>query len=415
VSYADAVRAIRRGDPTKARIILARVAEAGDAKACSLLAQLFSFGHGGRADPTAAARWYEKAAQAGDAASCVNLGVLHAIGKGVPQSWARAREWYLRGAELGDVEALVRLGLMAAEGQGAAPDLDEAEKHWRSAAAKDHPVAMLDLGRLLVRRGGERVGEGAHWALEAFLNARDKDLAGSAAGFIGSLRPELERLAGEGSGAAAFALGGIAMLEERVADAARSFEAAATTGHIFGQRSLAFLLETGQGVEADLPRAVDLYRRAAEGGDVVAQLSFATLLHRGEGVARDVEAALAWATRAAAQGDAVARRKLADWLAELGRHAEAARWLKDGAEAGDPRAMLRLADLLVDGRGVERDLIQAARWCFAPMAKGNGDGIHKLHGFVKELTADQLRQAAAAAGDETLADAAIATWIQPSG
>ena len=68
-----------------------------------------------------------------------------------------------------------------------------------------------------------------------------------------------------------------------------------------------------------------------------------------------------------------------------------------------------------EGRGFERDLVQAARWFFAMLAQGNGDGIHEIHGFADELSEDEFREAARLAGDVTLAEAAISAWKKDAG
>jgi TPR repeat protein len=74
--------------------------------------------------------------------------------------------------------------------------------------------------------------------------------------------------------------------------------------------------------------------------------------------------------------------------------------------------MLALVALYQEGRGVARDLVQAARYCFAALKRGNGDGIHLLHSFVQGMKPEQVREAAQLAGDETLADAAIESWLK---
>jgi uncharacterized protein len=402
----DALRAYRRGDAATARRMFRELAEAGNARACALLAQLLSSGEGGAQDAPGAVAWYARAAEQDDAAACLALGALCAIGKGGPQDWSAARRWYERAAALGEVEAHVRLGLMAAVGQGAPMDQALAERHWRAAAARGHATAMVDLARLLASRGAEQLAEGAVLALDGLMATSDGGLARSAEELLGWMRPRLERLATEGSAVAGFALGGMAMLEQRPDAAARWFGPAADAGHAGARRSLAFLLEQGQGVDADLPRAVELYRLAALDGDAPAQWNYAVHLELA-----DPAAALEWMLRAAEHGLSVARIGLADRLLERGRADEAVRWLRDAAESGDPTAMLRLTELLVSEPRIPRDLLQAARWCFALLHQHqNGDGIHQLHAFARELGAEGLRAAARLAGDETLADAAVSAW-----
>ncbi len=103
------------------------------------------------------------------------------------------------------------------------------------------------------------------------------------------------------------------------AAAAAWFERAAAPPNPHPQAlfNLGVQYETGDGVEADLARAIDLYTQAAERGAARAMYNLAVQLVRGVGVERDLDAAMRWFLAAAQSG----HQGAADALAQLGRDA----------------------------------------------------------------------------------------------
>ncbi len=82
-----------RGEFPAALSELKPLAEAGDAKAQSLLGYMLDFGEGVTEDDPAAARWYCRAAEQGDASAQFNLGMMYGAGKGVRQDDLQAWVW----------------------------------------------------------------------------------------------------------------------------------------------------------------------------------------------------------------------------------------------------------------------------------------------------------------------------------
>lgn len=76
----------------------------------------------------------------------------------------------------------------------------------------------------------------------------------------------------------------------------------ASLGRPRAQTLLAFLLTTGQGGAAEIPRAVGLYKAAADQGDVDALNNLGELYETGRGVAINLEEAIRWYERAAEKG-----------------------------------------------------------------------------------------------------------------
>jgi TPR repeat protein len=141
----------------------------------------------------------------------------------------------------------------------------------------------------------------------------------------------------------------------------------AAAGDRDAQTALGTLYETGDGVALDPTRAAALYREAATAGHVGAQVNLATMYLDGGGVARNAVTAVEWFTRAADRGNALAQLNLG-MIYESGEPPVkadprlAARRYREAATQGLMPAQFRLARLYEDGRGVPRNLDQAASW-----------------------------------------------------
>ena len=59
-------------------------------------------------------------------------------------------------------------------------------------------------------------------------------------------------------------------------------------------------------------------------------------------------------------------------------YAEAAKWYRKAAEAGDAKAQLFLADMYRDGKGVPKDLRQAEKWYRQSAKQGQSEACMML-------------------------------------
>jgi uncharacterized protein len=129
----------------QAALRLARpLAEAGDARAQSILGLLYYHGQGVQQDFAAAATWLRKAANQDDADAQSHLGVMFFQGQGVPQDKTEAMKWFRSAADLGDAEAQYNLGLTYAKGEGGEPDNVRAHMWFNLAAARLPPSDIGD-------------------------------------------------------------------------------------------------------------------------------------------------------------------------------------------------------------------------------------------------------------------------------
>lgn len=172
----------------------------------------------------------------------------------------------------------------------------------------------------------------------------------------------------------------------------------AAEGDVVAQRTLAYLLERGQGVAVDKKRAMRLYRAAAEGGDAIAAFNLGLHYASGEVLAADIPNAVRWLRVAAKAEVSESYPLLGNHLAALDLDEEALEWYLVGADAGQSNCMFVVGSWYRDGIGTSVDLVQSLRWFIAMLNEGSGDGVHEAHQFVSRMTPGEVREAARLAG-----------------
>jgi len=195
-----------------------------------------------------------------------NLGILYEDGLGVPRDIARALAYYRRGADNGSVKAAFRIGKL----------------YWFGAPgiARDEAAGRRYLA--LAAAAGD--GEAARY------------LAATAAAADTAVDPLTEADRAEAAG--------------RLADAAAILEVAANKGNAVAQTRLAWLHESGRGVERNLERAAEWFMRAASAGNGEAMYALAVMHATGAGRPRDAAISRQWLERSAAAGYPQAIREL---------------------------------------------------------------------------------------------------------
>lgn len=192
-----------------------------------------------------------------------------------------------------------------------------------------------------------------------------------------------------------------------LAAAATHFEAAAKTGHPAANYNLGLLFLKGEGKPENPYRAAAHIRFAAEKGLAAAQYDLGTLYQHGLGVQNDAAEASRWIRAAADQGMTVAKYEYAVMLLRgLGLTADepkAISYLKAAAEDGIAGAQNRLAHIYKDGIGVDKNLIESAKWRF----------IAKASGVVDEALDMEIAKLAKA--DRTSAEKAAGEWREKRG
>lgn len=133
----------------------------------------------------------------------------------------------------------------------------------------------------------------------------------------------------------------------------------------------------GLGIKADPAKAAEWYRLAARRGDAHALASLGLMALNGRGLDKNPQQGKAWFEEAAAKGEPSAAHNLALLLLSTGAPEDLSRavdLLRTAAEAEISDAQHALGVLHLRGRGVPRDLGEAARWFRRAADNGNAAG-----------------------------------------
>jgi TPR repeat protein len=164
-----------------------------------------------------------------------------------------------------------------------------------------------------------------------------------------------------------------------LSDHVRNTEAAARAGDAQAQHEFAAMLRVGELVARNLEESRAWYAKAAMQGNPVAQNDFASMLLNGMGGDKDGESAALWYLRAAEGGCAaaqftMAQRYLHGDYVEVD-HEQVAFWGAKAADNGYVPGATLLGNCYRFGRGVDADLLHAAR-LYVRGARGSDPVAH---------------------------------------
>lgn len=167
------------------------------------------------------------------------------------------------------------------------------------------------------------------------------------------------------------------------------FRKSAELGFAPAQSKLGLMYEHGIGVAKNATEAVKWYALAAQSGNRDAQYYLGVMYGTGTGVPTDYVKSSQWLLKAAKQGNVDAQATMghlflngADGVPK--DYEEAVIWLRKAADAGDTQAQVTLADLFVRGKGLQKNLDEAARYFSLAAEQGDADGQQGLK-FVNML------------------------------
>ncbi len=304
----------------------------------------------------------------GSAAALLRLGDLYSQGNGVPVDLARAYEFYGEAAAVGDENAKIRIAEMLARGEGVKQDTARGLAIIR-AAASSSPALYVTLGDLLI--SGEAGPAKPKAAIAAYSQAAaagniDGDTRLAELYFSGKSVPAdhakafgyFQAAMNGGSESAAVRVAAMLMGGDGVArDLDRGSALLDELGSSDSARTLMavgdVLSGKAPGIQADLPRAIAVYRKAAQAGSVDALLALGDALGALPSAQVDGSAIAAAYEAAAAKGSVDARLKLGDLYVEAAIVPpdlnKAASYYAGAAEAGSVSAQLALASLQAEG------------------------------------------------------------------
>lgn len=267
-----------------------RAAEAGSAPAMVGLAGLISLGKVPGQGPEDAHQLYRRAAELGNKTAFYYLGVNLLYGTGVEADAAEGRKWLLRAADLGVAGAMRALGLACLRGSGGVPaDPAQAETWLRRGAVKGDPESMVLLADMHAA-GTAQVpnrAEAILWYVAASETGHPKAITA-----LG-----IAHLTGNG-------------VQEDHARAVELFEKAAEK-HADARFKLGVCHLLGRGVPVDPVKAAGHLLKAAEQKHPDATYNYGALLYNGNGVAQDRKAAFEFYSAAAELGSASGQFRMA--------------------------------------------------------------------------------------------------------
>lgn len=401
---ADSQRKVaKRTEVTDRRLsflLYRRYAERGNAECMTALGELYDpdGSDPSRADlehfPEKAVEWLTKGLEGGDTKAAYGLGKHCLSGSGTAKDERRAFELFSRGAAAGDRRAALPLAQCYENGTGCERDMRLAEFWYRRCCRGTYrpPDALLGIGRCLAERGREdlavrwyreaaegRLPEGCEAMYRVFAEGR---------GRRANPRKALEwalRGAETGSADCAFRAGVMTAsgegCEPDADKAVELFERAAVGGspdamyvmaRIFADQEApddgAASPEERERTRGDLRReSARWMHMAAKAGSSKAMAELGAMYEHGIDVERDPQKAMEWFTRGAEAGDPVAMVGLAQcYFTGMGSvaadHAAARSWFRKAADLGSPMAMNSLGIMDERGMGGRRDLRSAVSW-----------------------------------------------------
>src|ERR1700694_5952158 len=143
--------------------------EKSDAKAMTLLAELYANGFGIGQDDRKAVEWYQLAADRGDREAMFALAMFRLTGRGGPRNRDDTARLLAASARLGHPAANYDLALLYLEGQQFPQDFVRAAELFRNAANAGNPEAQYALGTLY--KEGRGVAKDAREAARLFAAA----------------------------------------------------------------------------------------------------------------------------------------------------------------------------------------------------------------------------------------------------
>lgn len=140
-------------DEPKARGLVERTCDAGDARGCNVLGNIYAGGFGVTRDEARGVQLYQRACDGGYLRACTNLGGMYGNGRGVSKDEVRAAELFKQACNDGELTSCTNLALMYANGAGVPRDYAKAAKLSEKACDAGNAPGCTTLGTLYEQGG----------------------------------------------------------------------------------------------------------------------------------------------------------------------------------------------------------------------------------------------------------------------
>ena len=387
---------------TSALTYYKQAAEAGNARAATMVGWIYKKGLGVTENAVEAVKWYRMAANGGNASGQVNLGDAYYTGEGVTKDYNEAFKWFMQAAQQGNSTGQSWLAIMYRYGLGVTKNEAEAVKWYRKAADQGSDFGQYYLAEMYENGYGveKNVTEARRWYQKAADQGYEK---------------AKEKLAGMGSGVSASASEVSDWKnkaykyydDKQYQEAMPWFRKAADAGDAEAAYFVGALYYFGYGVAQDYKEAAKWYKQSALGGDAAGQYALGLIYESGRrGVDKNVTEAKLWYQKSADQGheEAIERlkvlsgtttastsgktykeyEKIADEFYNKKNYTEALKYYKLSAPGNDGGVFNRLGYMYSEGVGVDVDVTEAAKWFRKSAEQGYMIGQYNI-GLMYEL------------------------------
>lgn len=276
--------AFNRGEYERTIPALRALAKRGNGRAFNALGLSFEQGLGQKIDLRKSFEHYQKAADLGEYRAYVNLAYVYYFGNDyIDQDYSNARRYAELASEFDDRFALNLLGDMHRFGYGIEQNIDEAIKFYTKAALQDDVLGNASLGIIYYNRSE------FDKALTFFkaavrnheLSEEEPEVASNSRVWLGDMYSFGQGVIPDFNKAESYYLRAIRdhqipeaylglgslfyegfLVEKDLAKAADLFKEAAERGAVEGITMYGYVLEHGEGLEEDIPKAIELYEKA---------------------------------------------------------------------------------------------------------------------------------------------------------
>ncbi|WJG10191.1 tetratricopeptide repeat protein [Aliiglaciecola sp. LCG003] len=297
--------------------------------------------YGIKADPEAAFKWYQLAADQSNSSAMYNVGLAYRYARGVKKDLSLSAEYMQQAWEQGFNLAGCRIGDLYSE-EASILDLGLAAKAYEqvishtSSSPKEISNCTYGLGYLTYHL--------LHQPVQGIeLMTKAGDLGEAEAWF------ELGLIHNEGDG-----------IDKNIPAAIDYYQRAIELGNARAAANLGYLYEIGNGVTKSNKRALAYYRIAADGGSATGRNNYATFLRYGTEVNQDIEAAKALYLQAYQGGNYYAAKNLGDlyYSGELGEadFKQACDYYEQAMKLGSTAAIFDVSFCYLYGEGREQDI-----------------------------------------------------------
>lgn len=340
----------------------------GDLEAERLMGLILLDGTGVKKNVNEGFRLLRESAERGDSTSECDVGFCFHTGQGTNFNCSEAIRYYQLSANHSNAKGHNNLGYCLFNGEGTRADQVQAAMHFKISSENNCPEGICNYARCL--EYGDGVPQDLRKAAE--LYKKSADLNNSHAMYC------YGRCLANGIG-----------VPKDDQKAVEYFKRSADKHDEYGQLYYNLMLFKGRGIQRDENAAVNFFQREALAGNPHAQTYYGIALETGRGVPNvDINKATMQYRMAANNGDPHGQFCLANLFREgkgvQKNEVEAARLYKQAADNGYGRSMVIFGNCLNEGIGVTQFKPGAVSYYKAAAEKGKAVGQFKYGEFIEE-------------------------------